>query len=312
MGLFNRNKHPAEVNRAMDPSFASAGKIPISEAGYSLLQANQLIERTLAFIKFTNKNPNPFETMTEFIVHLVNAHTLYNGVTIVKSGAYYYVADVIADTGLNGKYQFTSNLIFTTRQTLSEVVDASQVWTVYSSQIATMQRVSPETNSLLRNAINTVLRRLSSLGKINLIWQKKGWKDLETQKAKNEADLSTMGDMMASSGGVMTASVEDKFFQVQPDYSKADGTEVAGSIAIFSYVTGISPEFLRGAQSDQQTVNSVMQIVTPLLNILAEKVPYFEYKTDFSQLATLQQSQSKTTGDSRVQTIQAVKSQGED
>lgn len=311
MKFFNRNKHPAEVNRGMDPSFASAGKIPISEAGYSLLQANQLIERTLAFIKFTNKNPNPFETMTEFIVHLVNAHTLYNGVTIVKSGAYYYVADVIADTGLNGKYQFTSNLIFTTRQTLTEVVDASQVWTVYSSQIATMQRVSPETNSLLRNAINTVLRRLSSLGKINLIWQKKGWKDLETQKAKNEADLSTMGDMMASSGGVMTASVEDKFFQVQPDYSKADGTEVAGSIAIFSYVTGISPEFLRGAQSDQQTVNSVMQIVTPLLNILAEKVPYFEYRTDFSQLATLQQSQSKTTGDSRVQTIQAVKSQGE-
>lgn len=311
MKFFNRNKHPAEVNRGMDPSFASAGKIPISEAGYSLLQANQLIERTLAFIKFNNKNPNPFETMTEFIVHLVNAHTLYNGVTIVKSGAYYYVADVIADTGLNGKYQFTSNLIFTTRQTLTEVVDESQVWTVYSSQIATMQRVSPETNSLLRNAINTVLRRLSSLGKINLIWQKKGWKDLETQKAKNEADLSTMGDMMASSGGVMTASVEDKFFQVQPDYSKADGTEVAGSIAIFSYVTGISPEFLRGAQSDQQTVNSVMQIVTPLLNILAEKVPYFEYKTDFSQLATLQQSQSKTTGDSRVQTIQAVKSQGE-
>lgn len=309
MGLFNKNKDPA-IERGAEPKYMGAGRIPVSEATGQLLRSKQLIERTLAFVKFKNKNPNPFETMNEFICHLVNAHTYINGVTIVKSGSFYYVADALLEVA-NG-YQFTSHIVLGRPRDMVGTVGMGNVWTVRSEQIASMQRVTPEANSLLRTAINTVLRRLVSLGKINLIWKKKGWKNLSTQSEKNEKDITILSDMVTSSGGVMTASTEDDFFQVQPDYSKADGTEVAGSIAIFSYVTGISPEFLRGAQSDQQTVNSVLQIIKPLLTALAEKVKYFEFKFDFTELATLQQSQSKGTGDSRVQTSQALQSVHED
>lgn len=305
MGFFSKNKDPA-IERGAEPKYMGSGRIPVSEATYQLLRSKQLIERTLAFVKFKNKNPNPFETMNEFICHLVNAHTYMNGVTIVKSGAFFYVADALLEV-VDG-YQFTSHIVLGRPRDMVGTIGMGNVWTIRSEQIATMQRVTPEANSLLRTAINTVLRRLVSLGKINLIWKKKGWKSLSTQAEKNEKDISILSDMVTSSGGVMTASTEDDFFQVQPDYSKADGTEVAGSIAIFSYVTGISPEFLRGAQSDQQVVNSVLQIMKPLLTTLAEKVKYFEFSFDFTDLATLQQSQSKGAGDSRVQTSQALQS----
>lgn len=289
MSFLDRFKKPVAINREV--LFSGNGG-PIE--GYEeLLQANQLIERTLAFVKFKKKNPNPFESMNEFIVHCVDSYSRFNGVTIVKSGAYYYVADSLQNLEGMG-WQFTSNILEGVPFTLTDRVGNNDIKTIKSATLSSIMRVEPQTNNLIKNAIVTVLRRLSSLGRISLVWQRKGNQALNTRKNADNETLEVMNELTNSSGGVMTAGIDDKFFQVQPDYSKADGTEVAGSIALFSYVTGLSPEFLRGAQSDQQLVQTVLQLIKPFLDTLSEKIEYFNYSFTFDELATLKQSQAKS------------------
>lgn len=293
MGIFRRSRNPAEIVRADSSVFVSAKRG--DDSYYLYLQAQQLLERALAFVVFDNKNPNPFESMNEFIVHLVDAYTSFNGVTIAKSNGYYYVADALTET-VDKRFTFTSNVRFGTAKSKVGFCNSSDLTTVSSATLSAILKVQPEANRLLGNAIQTVLRRLRNIGIMNLIWQKKGVHDLKVMKDKNSQDVDILQNMASSNGGVLTASPDDKFTQLQPDYSKADGTEVVGAIALFSYVTGLSPEYLRGAQSDQQLVNSVLGLLKPFLTTLAEKQEYFSFKFDFSQLATLQQSQAK--GDS--------------
>lgn len=294
MGLFNRKANNADLQRGATPLYVGAGQ---RQSSYSLyLQSHQLIERALAFVKFDNKNPNPFESMNEFIVHLIDAYTNINGVTIVKnSNGYYYVSDALTQVGAD-LYQFTSNVTFGTPKAMVGQVSGMNVMTVRSATLSAMLRVTPEANSLLGNAIQTVIRRLKNLGMMNLIWQKKGFQDLKVTQGKNQNDAEILQSMTQSNGGVLQAGTDDKFTQLQPDYSKADGTEIVGAIALYSYVTGLSPEYLRGAQSDQQLVQTVLELLKPFLTTLSEKNSYFSNQFDFSQLATLQQSQAK--GDS--------------